>query len=340
MTSAPEHVIELIFGRWRSQILYAGTALGVFDHLAAETETDAPALARQVGADPALLYRLLRALATIGLLAETDKRGFRLTGAGALLREDHPHSLKAMALLEEGPEHYAAWKHLVPIVRNGTQDGFRREFGTSLFDYARSNPHYGAIFNQAMTSYSAVETQWAVAALAHEDFSQIYNLCDVGGGHGHLACGLLNAYPQLQATVFDLPNVVGETDRLWAPKLGLSGRCRYVGGDMFHEAPAADAYILKSVLHDWSDDECIRILTNLRQAVVGSGRVFIADFIVPGPEEPHFSKLFDVHMMLVLTGRERTAPEFAELLAATGWRYDAWHRVPDAFHSVVAATAA
>lgn len=339
MTSAPEHVIEIIFGRWRSQILYAGAALGVFDHLSGDTSIDATALASEVGADPILLYRLLRALATISLLAEDNRKGFRLTEAGALLREDHPHSVKAMALLEEGPEHYAVWKHLLPILQDGKPDGFLREFGTPLFDYVRRNPHYGAVFNRAMTSYSFVETQWALAGLAGEDFSQIHTLCDVGGGHGHLACGLLNAYSHLQATVLDMPEVIGETDRLWAPKLGLSERCHYLGGDMFREAPPADAYILKSVLHDWSDDECVRILANLRRAVVGAGRVFVVDFIVPGPEEPHFSKLFDIHMMLVLTGRERTAAEFAELMARAGWRYDAWHRVPNAFQSVIAATA-
>ena len=218
MADAPEHVIELIFGRWRSQILYAGAILGVFGHLADSHVTDASALAPQVGADPALLYRLLRALAAIGLLAEDGSRGFRLIEAGALLREDHPHSLKAMALLEEGPQHYAVWKHLVPILRDGRQDGFLREFGVPLFEYVRANQRYGAVFNRAMTSYSVVETQWALAALSSEDFSQIRTMCDVGGGHGHLACGLLNAYPYLRATVLDLPEVVGETDRLWAPK--------------------------------------------------------------------------------------------------------------------------
>ena len=340
MADAPEHVIELIFGRWRSQILYAGAILGVFGHLADSHVTDVSALAPQVGADPALLYRLLRALAAIGLLAEDGSRGFRLTEAGALLREDHPHSLKAMALLEEGPQHYAVWKHLVPILREGKQDGFLREFGATLFDYVRVNPRYGAVFNQAMTSYSVVETQWALTALANEDFSQIHTLCDVGGGHGHLACGLLNAYPHLRAMVLDLAEVVSETDRLWAPRLGLSQRCRYLGGDMFREVPPADAYVLKSVLHNWSDNECVRILANLRRAVIRAGRMFAADFVVPGPEESHFSKLFDLHMMLTVTGRERTAAEFAELLAAAGWRYDAWHRVPNAFQSVIAATAA
>ncbi|MGH7053378.1 MAG: methyltransferase [Stellaceae bacterium] len=340
MPDAPEHVIDLIFGRWRSQILYAGAALGVFDHIAADHAKSAVALAPEVGADPALLYRLLRALASIGLLAENDSRGFHLTEAGALLREDHPHSLKAMALLEEGPEHYAVWKHLVPILRDGKQDGFVREFGASLFKYVQQNARYGAVFNQAMTSYSAVQTQQVLAALATEDFSRIRTLCDVGGGHGHLACALAQVYPHLDVTIFDLPEVVAETDQLWAPKLGLSERCRYVGGDMFAGVPAADAYTLKLVLHDWSDAECVCILANARRAVANAGRIFIAELVVPGPDEPHFSKLFDIHMMCALTGRERTAAEYAELLVAAGWRYDRTLRAPGALQSVIAATAA
>jgi hypothetical protein len=339
MAEAPEQVIDLIFGRWRSQILYAGVALGVFDHLAEDRATGAATLAPQIRADPALLYRLLRALATISLLAEDDRGKFRLTEAGALLREDHPHSLRAMALLEEGPEHYAIWKHLVAMVRDGRPNGFVREFSAMCFDYARTNPSYGAVFNQAMSSYSTITTQWALAALTAEDLSQIRILCDVGGGHGHLACGFLGGYPHLQVTVLDLPEVVGETDQLWAPKLGLSDRCRYVGGDMFREVPPADAYVLKSVLHDWNDSECVRILANMRRAVARAGRVFAADFVVPGPKEPHFSKLFDIHMICWGTGRERTPAEYTELMAAAGWRYDATHRVPDAFLSVVAGTA-
>jgi hypothetical protein len=339
MASAPEQVIDLIFGRWRSQILYAGAALGVFDHLSEDETTAATALAPKVAADPKLLYRLLRSLASIGLLAEDDDRGFRLTEAGAMLRDDHPHSLKAMALLEEGPEHYAAWKHLVPILRDGRQDGFVREFGVRLFDYAQSNAGYGAVFNNAMTSYSAVQTQWVLAALTGEDFSQISTLCDVAGGHGHLACGFLGAYPHLRVTVLDLPEVVGATDRLWAPKLGLSEHCRYVGGDMFAEVPAADAYTLKNILHDWSDDECVRILSNMRQATTAAGRIFAVEHVVPGPGEPHFSKLFDIHMMCALTGRERTAAEHAELLAAAGWRHDAILQAPGALQSVIAGSA-
>jgi hypothetical protein len=334
------HVIDLIFGRWRSQVLYAGSALGVFDHLASNRPIDTPTIATKVKADPDLLYRLLRALASIGLLVEDDGEAFRLTEAGSLLRDDHPQSLRAMALLEEGPEHYAIWKHLVAMLRDGRQNGLLREFGAMGFDHARRNPEYGTVFNQAMSSYSAVQTQTTLAALDSEDFSAIHTLCDVAGGHGHLICGFLAAYPHLAGIVIDLPQVVSESDRLWAPKLGLSERCRYVGGDMFQEVPAAHAYLLKMILHDWNDAECVRILTNLRRAVTGGGRVFVIEHVIPGREEPHFAKLFDIHMMCWGAGRERTVAEYRNLLATAGWRHVATHRLPEALVGVVVATAA
>src|SRR5262245_59240796 len=117
-------VIDLIFGRWRSQILFTGAHLGVFDHLSATETRSAEATATRIEAAPPPTYRLLRALGSLGLLTEDEGHGFRLTEAGALLRADHPQSLRAMALLEEGPEHYAVWKHLPAIVRDGKQNGF------------------------------------------------------------------------------------------------------------------------------------------------------------------------------------------------------------------------
>jgi hypothetical protein len=304
MPSAPELVIDLIFGRWRSQILYAGAALGVFDHLTQDEAIGAAALSPKISTDPALLYRLL----------------------------------KAMVLLEEGPEHYAAWKHLVQILRDGRQDGFLREFGAPLFEYARRNASYAAA-NRAMTSYSAVQAQWAVAALASEDFAGVHTFCDVAGGHGYLTCVFLEAYPGPSGIVFDLPEVIAETDRLWAPKLNLADRCRYVAGDMFRKIPAADAYLLKNILHDWGDAECVKILANVRRACTEGARLFAIEHVVPGPEDPHFSKLFDIHMMCVLTGRERTADEHAELLRTGGWRYERLRQAPGALQSVIVGTA-
>jgi methyltransferase family protein len=139
MNTAPDHVMDLIFGRWRSQILSAGTELAVFDHLDKRRAKTAETVAAELDADPRLLYRLLRGQASIGLLEEDSLRGFVLTDKGELLRSDHPQSLKPMARLEEGPQHYALWKHLPAMVRDGKQNAFIREFGRMAFDHAREN---------------------------------------------------------------------------------------------------------------------------------------------------------------------------------------------------------
>ncbi|HZO31691.1 MAG TPA: methyltransferase [Chloroflexota bacterium] len=319
-------VIDLIFGRWRSQITFTGAHLGVFDQLSASEARPAEAAAAAIGADPTMTYRLLRALGSLGLLAEDDARGFRLTDAGALLRADHPQSLRPMVLLAEGPEHYALWKHLPAMIRDGRQNGFVREFGMMAFEYAKANPAYGDVFNHAMTSYSAVQSQLVVEALAGCDLSDVRTWCDVAGGYGHLLCSLLAAYPALTGVVLDRPEVVDDRDRLIAPELGLGDRCRYVGGDMFAQVPAADAYSLKLILHDWDDEECVEILKNIRAAATGPQRVFIVEHIVPGPRESHFAKLFDIHMLCWGTGRERTGAEYVQLLDAAGFRHaNSWY---------------
>src|SRR6266566_217618 len=254
MNSAADEVMNLIFGRWRSQILSAGTELGVFDHLEKARAKNAETIAIELNVDPVLLYRLLRAQAAIGLLVEDSSRGFVLTDKGDLLRSDHPQSLKSMARLEEGPQHYALWKHLPAMVRNGKQNAFVREFGRMAFEYARENGDYAERFKQAMTSYSAVQSSLVLQALRGYDFSGICTFCDVAGGYGHLMCAFLLANPGLRGIVLDLPEVVEDVHELWATKLGLQQRCQYVAGDMFQAVPKADAYSLKMILHDWNDE--------------------------------------------------------------------------------------
>jgi len=318
--AAADNVIDLIFGRWRSQTLAAGTELGIFDHLDTEAPKKPERLAGELGVDPALLYRLLRAQATIGLLVEDASHGFVLTEAGDLLRAAHPQSLNPMARLEEGPQHYALWKHLPAMIRDGKQNAFVREFGRMAFDYALDNPDYAQRFKQAMSSYSAVQSSLVLEALRDCDFSRIRTFCDVAGGHGHLMCALLEAHPDLAGIVFDLPDVVEDVDQLWASRLGLQARCKYVGGDMFESVPSADAYSLKMILHDWNDAECIEILSNIRQAAMGMARVFIVEHVVPEHDVPHFSKLFDIHMMCWGTGQERTEAQYKRLLDKAGWK--------------------
>lgn len=320
MDNAAPKVIDLIFGRWRSKILYTGVELGVFDALASGP-SDAARVASELGLDPGLLYRLMRALGALELLAEDSSQTFSLTPMGDLLRSDHPHSLRGMTLLEEGPEHYAAWKHLPDLIKEGKQDGFSREHGQQVFEYAVQNPSYGEVFNNAMSSYSGADNAFVLEALEDYDFSTISHICDVGGGQGFTLCNLLAKYPHLKGTVLDLPSVVENRELLWAEKLGVADRCTYVAGDMFREVPPADAYIMKRIAHDWSDEECTQILSNIHRAAPQNGKILVMDLVVPGPDTPHFSKLFDIHMIVVLTGRERTTEEFTELLGSAGWQY-------------------
>jgi hypothetical protein len=318
-------VLDLIFGRWRSQTLYAGVKLGIFDALS-RGPTSASAIAESLNLDPTMCYRLLRGLGSLGLLKEDDSRNFSLTPTGDLLRSGHPQSLRGVTLLEEGSEHYALWKHLPDMVRDGRQNAFLREFGRMAFDHAALDGAYGEVFNQAMSSYSGAQTDWFLEALKNYDFSSVSHVCDVGGGHGHTLCSLLAAHPHLRGTVLDLPSVVENQSLLWAQNMGVADRCAYVGGDMFNGVPRADVYMMKMILHDWNDAECVQILSNMRQSASPNGRVFIVEHIIPGPETPHFSKLFDLHMMCWGTGRERTEAEYAALLEQAGWKHSqAWY---------------
>ena len=313
-------VLEIIFGRWRSQIVYSGVKLGVFDALGREGK-DAALIAKELRLDPALSYRLLRALASLGLLTEDASRRFSLTQAGELLRADHPETLRGVTLLEEGPEHYAIWKHLSDMIRDGTQNAFVREFRHMAFDHAATNSGYARVFNDAMSSYSNTETALVLDALSGYDFSKISHLCDVGGGHGHLLCSLLVKHKHMRGTVLEKAEAIQDQSVLWARKMGAANRCTYVAGDMFAMVPSADAYILKHIIHDWNDKECVLILSNMHRAASPKASVFIAEYVVPGPETSHFAKLFDIHMMCWGAGRERTSEEYAALLKQAGWKY-------------------
>jgi hypothetical protein len=320
-----EKVTDIIFGRWRSQILYAGVKLGVFDIVSSEPMSQVE-IAKELAIDPALSYRLLRALASIGLLKEDHDRCFSITSMGKLLRSDDPQTLRGVALLEEGPEHYAIWKHLTAMIKDGKQDGFVREFGQRIFEYTAQHPSYAEVFNQAMSSYSANQTRWVLEALHGYDFSKIQHICDIGGGHGHLICSLLLSHHHLKGMVLEMEQVIQDKTLLWANKMGIGvDRCNYVNGDMFNGVPSADAYFMKMILHDWDDKECLKILSNIQRAAPTQARLFIIEHVVPGPETPHFSKLFDIHMLCALTGKERTEEEYLTLLKQAGFKHVRTH---------------
>jgi O-methyltransferase domain/Dimerisation domain len=320
MDAAGARVIDLIFGRWRSQILYAGVKLGVFDALVSGPAS-AVRVASALKVDAGMLYRLMRALGSLDLLHEDQQQRFSLTPMREFLRRDHPQTLRGMTLLEEGPEHYAAWTHLPTLITEGQQDAFVRAHGQPVFEYAVQHPSYEAVFNEAMSSYSSMDNALVIDALAAYDFSGIAHLCDVGGCHGHTLCSLLVKYPHLRGTVLERPSVIAQHELLWADKMGVGDRCTYVPGDMFQAFPPADAYMLKRVLHGRNDAVCLQILSAMHRAAPQHGRVFIMEEVVPGPETPRFAQLFDIHMIIMSTGQERTLEEYTNLLEGAGWTY-------------------
>jgi len=325
-----EKTADIIFGRWKSQILYTGVKLGIFDCIASHAKS-ASDISNELGLDDKLAYRLLRALSSMGLLKEEPNlHGFSITPQGELLRKDHPQTLRGVTLLEEGQEHYAIWKHLPTMIKDGKQNSFVREFGCKLFEYRDRNPDYAEVFNQAMSSYSSAQTNWVLEALDKYDFSNIHHICDIGGGTGHLLGNLLVKYPHMKGTVLELESVTSKKELLLAPKLAVSERCSYVAGNMFcsnnSQLPSADAYIMKMILHDWSDEECVEILSNIYGSSPKHARLFIAEHLVPSSNIPHFSKLFDIHMMCVASGKERTVDEYSSLLEQSGWKYVQTHR--------------
>lgn len=320
VVDAERTLLQLFYGRWRSQTLYAGVKLGVFEAVG-PCATSIDRIADALGFDLELGYRLLRALAALNVLQAHEGRLFSTTEAGALLRADHPRSMRDAILLREGPEHTAVWKHLPDIVRDGKQTGFVREYGMVAFDYAARMPSYNDAFNAGMNSQSNLQTIWAMEALRGCDLESVVHLCDVGGGQGQLLCQILAAYPGMRGTVLERAQVVENARTPWAEKLQVADRCAFVAGDMFSAAPAADAYALKMILHDWDDAECEQILEVLRRGAMRAGRVFIIEHVIPESTGTDYAALFDMHMMCWGTGRERSAHEYRRLLESSGWRF-------------------
>lgn len=325
MSQPSDHVMELVTGRWRSQTVYAGVELGVFE-VVEERPTHAVEIADQLNVDEEKGYRLLRALSSLDLLDESADRRFSITPAGALLREDQPGSLRGFALLEEGPTHYTVWRHLSDVVRDRSRNGFQREFGHDLFEHIEADPEYAQVFNEAMSSLSQMESAMVADLLDGIDFSSFDEVCDVGGGHGHLLCTLLRETPAVEGAVLELPTVVEDETQHWHERMGLTDRVRFVAGDFFEDVPAADTYLLKHILHDWDDAECVEILSTIREAAPTSARLFNCEFVVPGADRSHLAKVYDVHMMVATAGRERTESEYADLFEEAGFEHVETHR--------------
>jgi ubiquinone/menaquinone biosynthesis C-methylase UbiE len=277
---------------------------------------DCDELARANQVDAGSLYRLLRALAGVGVFVEVDDHRFGLTPIAEFLRSDVPRSLRAVAIMAGEDWTWRPWGELYLSVKTGER-AFDRIFGVPPFTYLADNPGAATVFDEAMTGWSM---QNARAVADAYDFSGIGTLMDVGGGRGYLLATILKANPLLRGILLDTAEVTeGARARIAAE--GLADRCAVAAGDFFAPLPeGSDACILKSVIHDWDDEDATKILQNCRRAVGPGGRVLLAEMVIPPGNDPHVGKLLDLEMLVMAGGRERTEAEFRDLLAAAGLR--------------------
>ena len=304
---------EQIMGFRTTQMIHVAAKLGLADLLAAGPRPVAD-LAIAAGAEPQALHRLLRALASLGIFAEDEAGDFVLTPQAELLRSDVQGLLRDIALLYGEDWLWQSYGTMTHSVRTGAP-AFAKVHGQPFYGYLHSHPRAAARFNAAMTGFSSHETE---AILEAYDFSRVRSVADIGGGHGALLAALLRAHPQMTGTLFDLPSVVaGASPAL--DEMGIAERACVRAGDFFDEAPAgADLYVMKSVLHNWDDTDAARILATCRAAMAPEARLLVIERVVPEGNAPSEAKLFDINMLTVAGGRERTEAEYRRLFGEAG----------------------
>jgi hypothetical protein len=305
----------LTFGATGTKLMAAAAELGLPDLMAAGLRSSAD-LARRTSTHRRSLQRLLRALAGIGLVVQASDDEFELTELGSALRSDSPESQQAVVTMLWGTENWSAWGELVPSLRSG-RPGWDRAHGRSWIEYYASHPDALATFNRAMAQHTRAA---APALLRAAHLTRFQTVVDVGGGDGMLLAEMLRAHEGMQGILVDLPPVLEAAATTLAAQ-GLTGRCRLEPGDFFNSVPAGgDAYVLKQILHDWPDDSAVDILQSCRVAMAPHARVLIMERLLPERAEPAAAPtlFLDMHMLVITGGRERTVPEFRDLLTTAG----------------------
>jgi SAM-dependent methyltransferase len=305
---SPPILFEMATAYWLSQAIYVAAKLGIADLLRKGPQS-CVALASSTGSDATSLFRLMRALSSVGIFSHLGRDRFSLSRLAESLQSEIPGSLRAM-VITIGEIHYQACGSLLHSIQTGSP-AFDSVFGANLFDYLRQNVDAADAFNQGMANVSSM---LAYAVLMAYDFAGITSVVDIGGGRGELLEKILQFNPDIKGTVFDTVSTIERAER----QLGNNAwgrRCSYVTGDFFTSVPqGADAYLLCGVIHDWDDDRAITILRNCRRAMTKSSRLLVVDMIVPDGASASFGKLLDLNMLVMNGGRERTKAEFCELL--------------------------
>jgi hypothetical protein len=315
LTPAPAAIFEMILAGWTSQAITVAAQLGVADVLA-DGPLPIDELAARVDADADALRRLLRALIGRGIFRQGRDGRYGLNSLSDTLRSDAPVSMKSAARFYGSQEQRDRWTLLVDSIRTGNAVVAALR-GKESFEYFAENPELAALFNQTMTSISALTDATVVAGY---DFSVYPTIVDVGGGHGPLLATILAAAPASRGVLSDLSTVVADAPNLLRER-DVADRVRIEERSFFDSVPGGgDAYVLKNIIHDWPDEKAVQILHNVREAASPQATLLLVELVIPRHNRDFPGKWADLEMMLNLGARERTAAEYRDLLSQAGFR--------------------
>ena len=299
-------------GAMAAQAIYAGARFGIADLLKDGPKT-IEEIARATRTHGPSLHRLLRALTSLRIFEESTPGVFRNTELSDTLRRDIPGSMSAWALFLGAPFNWKLWGNLEESVRSG-EPAAERVYGKSFWMHLAENAADAEVFNGAMSAGSQMS---ATAIVSAYDFSSFRKIVDVGGGHGMLLHGILSATPNLRGVLYDLPEVVANAAVLRTGE--VASRAEIIGGSFFETVPSgADAYVLQGIIHDWSDNDALKILRACRKAISPDGKLLVSTSLLKSSNETDRANFMDIYMMLY-GGCERTEAQLRTLLDDAGF---------------------
>ena len=314
--AAASRLMEMTIAHWGGELLLQAAQMNLADKFAGDEPRTAAELAAEYGMRHRELYRYLRSLTGLGLLASAGSDSFRLTDLGAALRTGAPGAARSAVIALVGDMVKPAWKAFDHGLFTG-DPGFEKAHGMGLFEYCQANPGMAQLFSETMVGFHGREPPAVAEAY---DFSGIGSLVDVGGASGNMLGHVLSRHPTVRGVLYDLPHVVVDAPPLLAT-FGVEDRVTIESGSFFDSVPAGhDAYLLSHIVHDWDDGENATILKNVREAMNPDGKRLIVEMVLPEGDEPHMGKMLDMMMLLVPGGEERTPSEYAALLEPNGFR--------------------
>jgi hypothetical protein len=327
-------LLQMVTGSWVSQVVGAAARLGIADQLAAAPRTPAE-VAQAVGAHPPSVARLMRALASLGVLTQPQPDKFGLSPIGECLRSSVPGTLRDFAIAETDHAHWATWERFTDSVRTGKPMA-REVLGVQPWEYYEKHPDDAERFSAAMGNLSNLVTP---AIVESYDFSRAALIVDVAGAHGVLLAEILQRNSKARGVLMDLPHIVKQAPPVLM-RYEVADRVQMVGGDMFKEVPpGGDLYLLKNIIHDWNDERSVEILKCCRAAMKPDGKVLLVELVIPPNNGPSPAQMMDMNMMVMLDGKERAEAEYASILQAARLKLDRTILTPSPFCIVQASAA-